>query len=222
MHGTCQSSTSWVQYSPKCRLSPGVDSVSVDLELAPEAGVCCLSGVLGHCTKARWGNSEVPGTVVPPRPHCGEAQVSFRLVSRTWSRSHPLPQVDGQECPSSRSGHKQASLWPAYSATSSPPSGALRHRSETPTSSMSCSITGDVHVLPPIKIPGSCHNAGAQSWTPGRWRGQADGQPREGQTEILRQGEKGEFPIRLWWPGGREETEATLDSGVRSPDGSQG
>lgn len=82
MHGTCQSSTSWAQYSPKCRLSPGVGSVSVDLELTPEAGVCCLSGVLGHRTKARWGNSEVPGTVVPPRPHCGEAQVSFWLVSR--------------------------------------------------------------------------------------------------------------------------------------------
>ena len=90
MHGTCQSSTSWVQYSPKCRLSPGVDSVSVDLELAPEAGVCCLSGVLGHRTKARWGNLEVPGTVVPPRPRCGEAQVSFWLVSRALVTLTPL------------------------------------------------------------------------------------------------------------------------------------
>lgn len=34
----CQSTTSGLQYSPKCQLSPGVDSLSVDLELDPEAG----------------------------------------------------------------------------------------------------------------------------------------------------------------------------------------
>lgn len=39
------------------------------------------------------------------------------------------------------------------SAMSSPPSGVLRHRSEMPPSSTSSSVTGDVHVLPPVKDP---------------------------------------------------------------------
>lgn len=74
MHGTgpCQSTTSGL-HSPKCQLSPGVDSVSVDLELDPEAGA--WMPVWGPWPQRKGQDGELlglPGTMVPHRPHCGE------------------------------------------------------------------------------------------------------------------------------------------------------